>query len=68
VSTNLGEDHLLDFYFKSINVVSEIILFVLCCRYLKTFNKEAIESLEFLPEEMSHLSYVREYFGGPKEL
>ena len=62
------DQNLLDFYFKSINVVSEIILFVLCCRYLKTFSKQARESLEFLPEEMSHISYVREYFGGPKEL
>ena len=53
-------------YFKSINTVSEIILFVLSCRYLKSFPPEALESLEFIPEEMSHLSYVREYFGGPK--
>lgn len=62
------DQSLLDFYFKSINEVSEIILFVLCCRYLKTFSKEAIESLEFLPEEMNHISYIREYFGGPREL
>lgn len=53
-------------YFKSINTVSEIILFVLSCRYLKSFPQEALESLEFIPEEMNHLSYVREYFGGPK--
>ncbi len=53
-------------YFKSVNTVSEIILFVLSCRYLKSFSPKALESLEFIPEEMSHLSYVREYFGGPK--
>lgn len=62
------DERLLDFYFKSINHAVEIILFVLCCRYLKSFNTEAIESLEFLPEEMNHLSYIREYFGGPKDL
>jgi len=62
------DQNLLDNYFKSINTVSEIVLFVLCCRYLKTFSKEAKESLEFLPEEMNHISYIREYFGGPEEL
>jgi len=53
-------------YFKSVNTVSEIILFVLSCRYLKSFSPKVLESLEFIPEEMNHLSYVREYFGGPK--
>lgn len=61
------DESLLDFYFKSINLVSEIILFVLCCRYLKSFSVDTIESLEFLPEEMNHISYIREYFGGPKD-
>ncbi|MBI9036384.1 MAG: hypothetical protein JEZ03_18130, partial [Bacteroidales bacterium] len=60
------DEKLLNFYFESINLVSEIILFVLSCRYLKSFSKEAVESLEFLPEEMNHISYIREYFGGPK--
>jgi len=62
------DQNLLDTYFKSINTVSEIILFVLCCRYLKSFSREASESLEFLPEEMNHISYIREYLGGAKEL
>lgn len=62
------DERLLKFYFESINLISEIILFVLCCRYLKSFSTETIESLEFLPEEMSHISYVREFFGGPKDL
>jgi hypothetical protein len=61
------DEDLLNFYFESINLVSEIILFVLCCRYLKSFSKDTIESLEFLPEEMNHISYIREYFGGPKD-
>lgn len=62
------DQNLLDTYFKSINIVSEIILFVLCCRYLKSFSKEINDSLEFLPEEMNHISYIREYLGGAKEL
>jgi hypothetical protein len=52
-------------YFKSINIVEDIIVFVLSCRYLKTFSAESLESLEFIPENMNHISYIREYFGGP---
>lgn len=62
------DEKLINFYFDSINLVSEIILFVLCCRYLKSFSSDAIESLEFLPEEMNHIPYLREFFGGPKDL
>ncbi len=54
-------------YFLSAKDVSEILLFVLSCRYLKSFSPDLLESLEFVPEEMKHLGYVREFFGGPKE-
>jgi hypothetical protein len=57
----------LNTYFISARTVSEILLFVLSCRYLKSFSSTALETLEFIPEEMKHLGYVREYFGGPKE-
>ncbi|MFQ2858314.1 hypothetical protein ACK3YY_12945 [Aeromonas caviae] len=57
----------LDLYFLRTKEVSEIILFVLSCRYLKSFSYHVLDSLEFIPEEMNHLGYVREYFGGPKE-
>ncbi|MFL7008850.1 hypothetical protein [Enterovibrio norvegicus] len=62
------DDNLADFYFKNINIISEIILFILCCRYLKSFDVGIIDNLQFLPEEMNHISYVREFFGGPKDL
>jgi hypothetical protein len=57
----------LNTYFDSAKSVSEILLFVLSCRYLKSFSPTVLESLEFVPEEMKHLGYLREYFGGPKE-
>jgi hypothetical protein len=58
-------EDLLTSYFESINIVEDIIIFVLSCRYLKTFPPETIESLQFIPENMNHISYIREYFGGP---
>ena len=59
---------LLESYFQYYNSVSEIVIFVLCCRYLKSFTKATLESLEFVPEEMSNITQIREFFGGPKEL
>lgn len=59
-------EELLKSYFASNEEVAKTILYVLSCRYLKSFSKKTIESMEFIPEEMNHLSYVREYFGGPK--
>lgn len=53
-------------YFDRVNEVSEVILFVLSCRYLKSFPESTLETLEFIPEEMKHIEYVRVYFGGPK--
>ena len=57
----------LELYFDSVKSVSEVLLFVLSCRYLKTFSSSTLESLQFIPEEMNHISYIREYFGGPRE-
>lgn len=53
-------------YFDRVNEVSEVILFVLSCRYLKSFPVSTLETLAFIPEEMKHIEYVRVYFGGPK--
>ncbi|WP_053981978.1 hypothetical protein [Marinagarivorans algicola] len=61
------DENKLSTYFISVKGVAEILLFVLSCRYLKSFSSGVLESLEFIPEEMKHLGYVREYFGGPKE-
>jgi hypothetical protein len=60
-------EDLLKSYFKSIEEVAEVILYVLCCRYLKSLSQGAVDSLQFIPEEMNHISYIREYFGGPKD-
>jgi len=54
-------------YFLQLNEVGEIILFVLCCRYLKSISKENRETMEFLPSELNHISPIRVLFGGPKE-
>jgi hypothetical protein len=58
---------ILDEYFKRLEEVKDLLLFVLCCRYLKSFSAEQLDSLVFISDEMGHLSYVREFFGGPKE-
>jgi hypothetical protein len=55
-------------YFSLLKSVSEIILFTLCCRYLKTIDKEHFDAIEFIPTELNHISPIRELLGGPKEL
>lgn len=47
-------------YYK---IVSEIILFSAVCRYAKLFSESDRESLQFLPEEFSHILKIRELFG-----
>jgi hypothetical protein len=54
----------LSYYFECIGRVYEVLLFVLSCRYLKSLPATTIESLEFIQDELNHLHYVREYFGG----
>lgn len=54
----------LKYYFQCIGKVYDVILFVLSCRYLKSFSATTAESLEFIQDELNHLQYVREYFGG----
>lgn len=56
----------LELYFENFYAVCEIVIFVLSSRYLKSFSDVTLESLQFMTEEMNHLSYVREYFGGPR--
>lgn len=47
-------------YYKT---VSEVILFTATCRYAKQFNESDRESLQFLLDEFSHISKIRELFG-----
>lgn len=55
-----------DAYFKSLESVSEIVIFVMICRYLKLLDAKAIETLQFIPEELGHISTLREMFGGQR--
>lgn len=61
------DENLKNDYFESFQLIVEILIFVLCCRYLKSFDKDekAIVS-EFLLEELSYISPIREYLGGVK--
>lgn len=55
-------------YFDLFKKVSEILLFVLCCRYLKSFPASQLDSMEFISEELNFIGPIREFMGGPKEL
>jgi len=57
---------LFDLYFNHLSKVSEIIIFIATCRYVKLFDDASLESLQFILEELSHISFVREIFGGAK--
>lgn len=61
------DSNLLSFYFDSVSVVFEVVLFSLCCRYLKDFPDDKIESLEFINEEFHHIHAIRSLFGGVKD-
>lgn len=57
---------LIDSYIINFKAVSEIIVFISTCRYIKVFDAIALESLQFIPEELNHIPVIRELFGGPK--
>jgi len=55
-------------YFELFKEVSEILLFVLNCRYLKSFNEEQVDSIsEFLLEDLGHIAAIRKFLNGVKE-
>ncbi|WP_432673149.1 hypothetical protein [Flavobacterium sp. SM2513] len=55
-------------YFSLYKSVAEILIFVMCCRYLKTFNQKQKEVISvFIFEEMQHIAPIREFLGGVKE-
>lgn len=55
-------------YFKLFKEVSEILLFTLNCRYLKSLNEESLDSIsEFLLEDLGHIAAIREYLSEVKE-
>ncbi|RZK43379.1 MAG: hypothetical protein EOO90_03725 [Pedobacter sp.] len=55
-------------FYTNFYEVSEIILFVLSCRYLKIMDTATLESMEFIQSELSHIPPIRMLCGGPKEL
>ena len=55
-------------YFELFKEVSDILLFILNCRYLKSLDAETLDNIsEFLLDELSHISAIREFLGGAKE-
>lgn len=57
------KDDLFEKYCDHYKTVTEIILFIALCRYAKLIDESGRESLQFIPEEFSHISIVRELFG-----
>jgi len=55
-------------YFELFKEVSDILLFILNCRYIKSLDAETLDNIsEFLLDELSHISAIREFLGGAKE-
>lgn len=54
---------LFELYFEYYKAASEVILFVAVCRYAKLLDETSRESLQFIPEEFSHISTIRQLFG-----
>ena len=59
---------LLKSYFELFNKISHILLYVFCCRYLKTIAVDQLDSMEFISEELNFIGPIREFMGGPKEI
>ncbi|NDV21273.1 hypothetical protein [Desulfovibrio sp. JC022] len=55
-------------YFILLEEVSEVILFALCCRYLKSLPEHELDTIDFIHSELSFVGPIREEFGGPKDI
>ncbi|MBW4464857.1 MAG: hypothetical protein KME07_05370 [Pegethrix bostrychoides GSE-TBD4-15B] len=60
-------DDLLRKYFQYSDLVKEVLLFALCCRFLKSFSSEKLDSMPFILEELGHNDSIRALLGGLKE-
>jgi hypothetical protein len=56
-------DELFNKYCEYFRSVFEVVLFSAICRYVKLFDDDTRESLQFVPEEFSHISKIRKLFG-----
>ncbi len=59
-------DELISRYFLYLESVKEVLLFALCCRYMKTFTIPQLESMQFISEDLGHVEPIRLLMGGPK--
>lgn len=50
-------------YCEYYQAVSEVVLFAAVCRYARLLDESARESLQFVPEQFSHISQIRGLFG-----
>lgn len=50
-------------YCEFYEIVSEVILFTLMCRYAKDFDDSERDSVQFLSEEFGHIQQTRDFFG-----
>jgi len=60
-------DDLIKKYFQYFDSVKDVLLFSLCCRFLKSFSSEKLDSMPFILEELGHNDSIRAFLGGPKE-
>ncbi len=60
-------DDLTKRYFEYFELVKNVLLFALCCRFLKSFPSEKLDSMPFILEEMGHNESIRVFLGGPKD-
>lgn len=60
-------DELISRYFRHLESVKEVLLFSLCCRYMKTLLPEQLETMLFISEDFGHIEPIRLFLGGPKE-
>lgn len=55
-------------YFSCFSEVSEILLFLIFCRYANEFKDGQVEDLSYIFENLNHIAPIREFFGGPKDI
>ena len=60
-------DELITKYFTYVESVKEVLLFSLCCRYMKQMTQVQFDSMQFLIEDLGHVEPIRLMLGGPKE-
>ena len=60
-------DDLISRYFHYLESVKEVLLFTLCCRYLKSLQTSQLESMQFISEDLGHVEPIRFLMGGPKD-